>query len=160
MTTTPTLVTTEAQFFLGKRRDMSFAKNGTHHLWSSFMPRRSEIKTAVGMEVYSIDRYPNGFFDAFDPRQEFERWATVKVSEDSPIPEGMELIKVPGGDYAVFHYQGRPSESPQFFQWVFNSWIPEAGFKVDDRPHIAVMGEKYKGEDPTSEEDIYIPIIR
>jgi AraC family transcriptional regulator len=29
---------------------------------------------------------------------------------------------------------------------------------LDQRPHVEVMGEKYKNNDPDSEEEIWIPI--
>jgi AraC family transcriptional regulator len=30
---------------------------------------------------------------------------------------------------------------------------------LDDRPHFEVLGEKYKNNDPTSEKEIWIPIL-
>ncbi|MEN9524835.1 MAG: hypothetical protein RLZZ256_219, partial [Bacteroidota bacterium] len=31
-------------------------------------------------------------------------------------------------------------------------------YLLDERPHVEVMGSKYKNNDPASEEDIWIPI--
>jgi AraC family transcriptional regulator len=36
--------------------------------------------------------------------------------------------------------------------------MTKSAFLLDDRPHFAVMGAKYKSEDPSSEEEIWIPI--
>jgi predicted transcriptional regulator YdeE len=30
--------------------------------------------------------------------------------------------------------------------------------KIDNRPHFEVLGDKYKNNDPSSEEEIWIPI--
>ncbi len=35
-------------------------------------------------------------------------------------------------------------------------WLPNSGYKIDDRPHFQVMGKKYKNGSPDSEEDFYI----
>jgi AraC family transcriptional regulator len=37
-------------------------------------------------------------------------------------------------------------------------WLPDSGFELDNRPHFAVMGEKYKRDDDASEEEIWIPV--
>lgn len=62
------------------------------------------------------------------------------------------------GVFAVFSFKGKPSESRPFFEWVFQEWIPNSAYELDERPHIAVMGERYLGEDPASEEEIWIPL--
>jgi len=36
--------------------------------------------------------------------------------------------------------------------------IRESEFMLDDRPHFALMGDRYKNDDPESEEEIWIPV--
>jgi AraC family transcriptional regulator len=36
--------------------------------------------------------------------------------------------------------------------------LPNLGYTLDDRAHFEVLGEKYKNNDPLSEEEIWIPI--
>jgi AraC family transcriptional regulator len=31
-------------------------------------------------------------------------------------------------------------------------------YELDDRPHFEILGDKYKNNDPNSEEEIWIPI--
>ena len=31
-------------------------------------------------------------------------------------------------------------------------------YTLDDRPHFEILGEKYKNQDPDSEEELWIPI--
>jgi AraC family transcriptional regulator len=50
------------------------------------------------------------------------------------------------------------SEAPAFYQYIFNSWLPGSGYRLDNRPHFAVMGEKYKNDDPNSEEELCVPV--
>jgi len=40
---------------------------------------------------------------------------------------------------------------------MFNTWLPASEYVLGDGPHFAVMGKKYKGEDPDSEEELWMP---
>ncbi len=137
---------------------MSFSDNKTFALWKSFMPRRSEIKNAVGTELYSIEVYRPGYFDDFNPGQSFERWAAVEVKDFGVIPDGMETLTSQEGLYAVFVHKGPASEGPKTYQYIFRTWLPNSGYLLDDRPHFAIMGEKHKQDDPDSEEELWIPV--
>jgi AraC family transcriptional regulator len=64
---------------------------------------------------------------------------------------------LPSGLYAVFDYKGS-SNDQSIFLYIFGSWLPNSGYNLDDRPHFEVLGNKYKNNDPTSEEEIWIPI--
>lgn len=144
--------------FVGKRTVMSFSANTTYELWKEFMPARSKIGNCVGTGLYSVENYPSKFFERFDPHVSFEKWAAVEVTDFSSIPVGMETLVIPAGQYAVFVYKGRAGEGQKIFEYIFMNWLPNSGFVVDDRPHFALMGEKYKHEDPESEEEIWIPV--
>ena len=62
---------------IGKKLSMSFSDDKTFELWSSFMPCRNEIENAVGNELYSIEEYPESYFDNFNPDRHFKKWAAV-----------------------------------------------------------------------------------
>lgn len=143
---------------IGKHLTMSFMENKTFLLWSSFMPRRKEIKTQIGTDLYSLEVFPSGHFEAFDPHKNFEKWAAVEVSDFNEIPSEMEALLIPSGLYAVFIHKGLQSDGPKTYYAIFAEWLPNSEYTVDDRPHFAIMGEKYKKEDPDSEEEIWIPI--
>lgn len=144
---------------VGKHLSMSIANNRTVELWRSFMPERGLISNQADDNFYSVEIYPNlQFFASFNPATEFQKWAAVKVSDDSDIPESMESLTIPEGLYAVFPFKGTPANVPQFMQYVFGTWIPASEYQLDDRPHFALMGEKYKNNDPDSEEEFWIPI--
>jgi AraC family transcriptional regulator len=144
---------------IGNNIRMSFANNKTTVLWQNFMPRRKEITNSIGTALYSIELYGDPeFFRTFSPMKEFEKWAAIQVSNFDSIPEGMNTLTIPSGDYAVFQYKGRPSEAVATHQFIYTQWIPNSEYQLDDRPHFAVMGENYKGEHPDSEEDFWIPI--
>jgi AraC family transcriptional regulator len=143
---------------VGKSTRMSFSNNKTSELWRSFMPRRKEIRNNKGPDFYSIEVYEPLFFKNFDPAREFEKWAAVEVTDFDTVPPDMETFTIPEGLYVVFLYKGPASEGMKFYQDIFGTWLPQSDFLLDNRPHFALMGAKYKGEDPNSEEEIWIPI--
>jgi AraC family transcriptional regulator len=154
----PTITTLPAKKLVGKRVSMSFASNTTTDLWRYFMPRKKEIVTMAGSVLYSLEVYPPGFFDHFDSTALFEKWAAVEVTDWNSIPPDLEAIEIPAGLYAVFVYKGPASRGQDTYQYIFAEWLPKSAYEVDTRPHAAVMGEKYKYEDPNSEEELWIPL--
>jgi AraC family transcriptional regulator len=143
---------------VGKRITTSFSVNKTTELWQSFMPNRKEIKNNIGSELYSIEVYPESHFANFSPANEFEKWAGIAVTDFLSVPHDMETIVIPNGLYAVFIHKGPASNGNETYRYIFTDWLPKSEYTLENRPHFAVMGEKYKHEDPTSEEEIWIPI--
>ncbi|HPE54852.1 MAG TPA: GyrI-like domain-containing protein [Bacteroidales bacterium] len=144
---------------IGKSLMTSFTNDKTEDLWKSFGPFIKNIRNRVGQELYSVDIYNDpGFFAKFDPMKEFEKWAAVEVSDFNDVPDGMDTLLIPDGRYAVFHYKGKPSEAGPVFQFIFGEWLPHSKYEMDNRPYFARMGEKYKGEDPESEEEFWVPV--
>jgi len=142
---------------IGKRITMSFADNKTHELWKSFMPRRKEIKNAVGADLYSMQVYPPMFYANFNINNTFEKWAAIEVSGFDYVPNEMEVFVLAGGLYAVFHYKGSNTDT-KIFEDIFSVWLPNSEYALDNRPHFEILGEKYKNNDPDSEEEIWIPV--
>ena len=137
---------------------MSFMENKTFQLWSGFMPRRKEIKNTVDCNLYSLEVFPQDYFDDFDANRTFQKWAATEVTDFNTLPAEMESLIIPTGIYAVFLHKGPATEAHQTYHSIFAEWLPNSEYTVDDRPHFAVMDEKYKKDDPDSEEEIWIPI--
>lgn len=154
----PVIKSFPEQYFVGKQLSMSFAENRTAELWQSFMPLRNSIPNHKGTELYSIEVYPAGFHEAIDLTRHFQKWAAVEVSSLDNIPDSMESLVSPAGQYAVFRYRGLPTEAMPFYQYIFNQWLPASEYLLDNRPHLAIMGDAYKHNQPDSEEDICIPV--
>jgi AraC family transcriptional regulator len=150
--------TLDKKRLVGKRLKMSLSNNKTHELWHSFMSKKKEIKNNIGSELYSLQVYDPSYFNAFNPDTEFEKWAAIEVTDFGSVPDEMETITLTGGLYAVFLYQGAASAGAKAFEYIFGSWLPNSGYDLDNRPHFEILGEKYKNEDPDSEEEIWIPI--
>ncbi len=154
----PHICSLSGKKLIGKRITMSFASNKTAELWRSFMPVRNAIENIVGPDLYSVQTYPPLFFERFDVNTNFEKWAAMEVSNFDSIPAGMETFELAGGDYAVFVYKGAASQAESIFRYILGDWLPGSGYTLANRPHFEVLGEKYKKDDPDSEEEIWIPI--
>jgi AraC family transcriptional regulator len=154
----PRIETLPEKKLIGKQVLMSISEDKTRELWQNFMPRLKDISSTVGSELYSVEIYPPRFFDAFDPKVIFEKWAAVEVSNLDAVPEGMIVLTLPTGLYAVFLHKGTAKEAAVTYQYIFTSWLPNAPFLLDHRPHLAVMGVRYKNDDPSSEEELWIPV--
>jgi AraC family transcriptional regulator len=155
----PPIITTHPETrLIGHSLTMSLANDRTAMLWRGFMPHRKEIINAVGNILYSMQLYSEDYFANFNPATEFEKWAAVAVFNFDDVPEGMETFIIPKGKYAVFHYKGTPESGAEAFSYIFQQWLPQSEYLLDNRPHFELLGEKYKNNSPESEEEIWIPI--
>ena len=153
----PRIVTITEKKLIGKRLSMSFANYRVGELWKDFMPRRKEINNSLSNDLISMVVYKSNHFLDFKPTNEFEKWATIEVSNFDDVPTEMETFTLYGGLYVVFDYKGLNTDS-SIYQYIFGEWIPNSDYELDNRPHFEVLGEKYKNNDQTSEEEIWIPI--
>lgn len=141
----------------GKKLTMSLQVNCTGELWKSFMEQRHLLTARKGNELYSVQVYPDGYFEKFDPSIEFEKWAGVELATSDSISDEMQKLIIPAGTYAVFHYKGSSLDTT-IFRYIFTEWLPRSEYELDNRPHFEILGEKYKNADLLSEEDICIPV--
>jgi AraC family transcriptional regulator len=151
----PTIVKLPKKLLVGKQLIMSMADNKTGQLWQSFMPMRNTIPQKSGTDLFSLQIYPPDYFLAFDPHTPFTKWAAVEVTEAKNIPEGMEVLLLEEGLYAVFPHTGMGTE---IFTFIFSEWLPSSEYTLANRPHFELLGEKYKQGSDDSEEEIWIPV--
>lgn len=143
----------------GLSLEMSLANNKTGELWRTFSKRKQEVKHAINTDLISLQLYPKRYFEVFNPNNTFTKWAGREVSTFDETPDGMQNLIIPSGYYAVFDYRGS-SQDQRIFQYIFTEWLPGSPYRLDDRPHFELLGEKYRNADPNSEEKIFIPITK
>lgn len=154
----PRIETIPEKKLIGISCSMSLSNNKTPELWSKFMPRKKEIENTIGIELYAMQVYASFSSKGFTPKTIFDQWASVAVTSFDAVPIGMETYIVPAGLYAVFIHKGLPSDFSTTMEYIVKTWFPKSIYTWDNRPHFQVMGEKYKNNDPTSEEEVWIPI--
>jgi AraC family transcriptional regulator len=142
---------------VGIRQRVCLENYDIGNLWKSFLHKRKEISGCFTDELISMAVYSPSYFENFDPSNEFERWATVEVINFEKIPKDLETFVVPGGLYAVFNHSGRGTDH-SVFRYIFQTWLPSSEYVLDNRPHLEILGDSYKNNDPNSEEEIWVPI--
>ena len=132
---TPEIRFTEPFTLVGMNRSMSVLNMPIADLWRAFGSRKHEISNVSDQDSYSIEVYPGlDYFRQFSPANEFQKWAAVRVNSVDNVPDGMEVLEVPEGKYAVFIYKGRSSEAGKFFQELYNNLLPSSEFQLDGHP--------------------------
>ena len=154
----PRIEILQTKKLVGKSLKMSLTNNKTSELWASFSPKIKDIKNKCTTDKISMQVYDASYHTNFNPNNQFEKWATVEVAHFKDVSKEMETFTLNGGKYAVFDYKGSSNDSNTFFQYIFMTWLANSEYQLDNRPHFEVLGEKYKNNDPSSEEEIWIPI--
>ena len=148
----------EEKKLAGRCIRMSLQHNRTAELWQGFMLQRKQMTTGTGDVLYSLQRYDPGYFSAFDPATEFDKWAAAEVSSFEDIPEGMQPLLLPAGLYAVFLHKGAQLTAARSFAYIFGAWLPGSAYELDERLHFELLDARYRNNDPDSEEEIWIPV--
>ena len=148
-----------ARVLVGMRMEMSLSDNRIPEIWRRFMPRRQEIEHRVSEELISMRQHEPGFdIRRFNPATVFHQWAAVEVEKGGKVPEGMEMIEVPEGKYAVFLHRGGPATAGRSYSYIYGEWMPASGYVPAQRPSYEVMGARYGDGGADSEEELWIAI--
>lgn len=129
-------------------------------LWSGFKPRVPEIQGRKNQDFYSVQVFkPGTSFETFNEETEFENWAAVEVNDsESAVPDGLEVLHIPSGKYAVFIHQGLPQDFHKTSQYIYTEWLPNSKFEMRESPHFEVMQPDYSPTDPNAMEEVWVPI--
>ncbi|PCJ66312.1 MAG: GyrI-like domain-containing protein [Bacteroidetes bacterium] len=138
---------------------MTMANNQIFKLWSSFMPRRKEITNAISSDLFAMQDYDSSVaYENIQAQTLFTAWAAVEVSDLEVIPDGMEDIILEPSTYVVFLLKGQQKELQHLMQHIYTEWLPNSKYQADTRVMFQVMGPKYKNNDLSSEEEVWVPV--
>lgn len=129
----------------------------TKQLAQVFMPRRYEVLSRIGKHVFSIQNYGKDFTPA-NPNSEFDKWIGIEVDNTSDIPKGMDSFVISSGTYVVFSFKGSVSELPKQRAYIFQEWLPNSGYQLDQKAHFEILSEDYNKDLQNIKEEIWIPI--
>ncbi len=142
----------------GMREDMSLSNDTTRSLWQRFRSFLVTISEKPPLNFYSVQRYPKDYFKDFDAARIFEKWAAVPADFLVEKADGLNNLIIPEGLYAVFIHRGAAVTARQTFEYIFSTWLPRSNYELDERPHFEQLDERYRNDDPDSEEEIWIPV--
>ncbi|MCK5639028.1 MAG: GyrI-like domain-containing protein [Flavobacteriaceae bacterium] len=158
----PKIIFIPEKKLVGMRLKMSFEEisTSTTKLWQNFMPNRNKIVHKINLDLLSVQIYDSSLnYVDFTPNTVFEKWAAVEVENFNKIPKGMKTMIIPKGNYAVFIHQGLPNTFHKTTQYIFDTWLPNSIYQLDNRPHFEIMRADYNPKDPNAKELVWIPVI-
>lgn len=146
---------------IGISIETSVGNSQAVHAWKEFMPLQKEVPGKKPGTYYSIQDYPEGYLDKFDPHAVFTTWAAKEIDASQEINDGLSSVELKGGLYVTFIHKGTAAEIGQSLGYMYGQWIPENGYRIDtDRKHFEVLSKNYGGPtNPNSQEEAWIPIV-
>ncbi|MGK0223114.1 MAG: AraC family transcriptional regulator [Limisphaerales bacterium] len=153
----PKFVSLKQTLLVGRCLEMSRMQDRTPDLWRSFMPDRNTVSARSGDGFISMQVYPQGPDQVADPQATFTKWAVVEVENFDTATEGTQTYTLQGGEYAVFEHNG-PATDMSTVLYIFQQWLPNSEFELDDREHFERLPEDYSPMDPDAREEFWIPV--
>ncbi len=86
--------------------------------------------------------------------------ACVDIDVDIAEEDNLTKQTIIGGNYAKFIHEGTYDDFKETYSYIFNEWLPESEFQIDDKPCFEV----YLNRDPRKTKpenlktEVYIPI--
>lgn len=61
-------------------------------------------------------------------------FAAMSVDAGTPIEPPLRALQIDGGEYAVLRHLGPYAEMKASYDWLFGTWLPQAGREAADKP--------------------------
>jgi AraC family transcriptional regulator len=95
--------------------------------------------------------------DEHDPRIRYaagQEW----LGPVDEAPPGFELFHLESGTYAVFTHRGPISRISDTVKYIWGTWAQKTDMVLREAPDFELYDERFAGNEPTSELDIYVPL--
>lgn len=109
-------------------------------LWARLQSRIPEITNSCGPAMGVVSRSGKPACVSYA--------ACIQVCDIKNIPEGLDVIAVPAGDYAEFVHEGPVSDLFRACDHIYRSWFPGSGLLMGDGPMVEVYPENFRGNEP------------
>ena len=88
----------------------------------------------------------------------FEYVAGFPVTKAEDVPEDFVVRHVPEHTYAVFAHKGDLPSLPMTYQYIYETWLPQSGYRLADKIDFEYYDADFKNFAPESVFYIYVPI--
>jgi len=83
----------------------------------------------------------------------------ISVPEDTEVKGEIGKIKIPGGEYAIGHFEISVDQYKDAWNTMYGGWLPESGYQCDDRPCFELyLNNPKEHADGKQIVDIYVPV--
>jgi len=122
-------------------------------LWGEFSILRDSIKNQANLkEAFGYDTWD----EKIQETGEFTYIAAVEVTDESGVPDGMEIVRIPANRYAVFTFELKLM-GDNIVQEIYSKWLPESGYQMCDDYDFEYYDEAFH-DHPDALVHFYIPI--
>lgn len=85
---------------------------------------------------------------------------TVPKNFDKTGHGEIQFKKLEGGQYIVHHFYDTPEKLSEMYKYIFEEWLPERKYSVDESRYTLEFNLNNPAEDPDgkSKVDLYVPI--
>ena len=146
----PQIVNKPAFTIVGLRLETQPMSAEIPQLWQTFGPRMDEVPNVVEPHV------SYGLMEMDEAQNRLIYMAGLAASDATNVPAGMTSWQVPATTYAVFETT-LPAIGDTFV-YIFDTWLPTAGYRQVAGPHFERYGERFDPGDPASTLEIYVPV--
>lgn len=85
--------------------------------------------------------------------------ACISVPQETPAEGEIGRMTIPGGKYAVAHFEISPDQYGDAWNAVYGGWLPESGYVPDDRPCFELyLNDSEQHPEGKHIVDIYAPV--
>ena len=121
------------------RRVVGVGHQGAYNQIGPAFRRLSELVSQAGLWPQAIE-FLGVYLDnsAEVPEVDLRAMAGIAVSDDLPLPEGMQQMRLAGGRVAVLRMQGPYEGLPAAWDWFYGGWLPQSGEVRRDAPSLEV----------------------
>ena len=83
----------------------------------------------------------------------------ITIPEHTKVDGEVGKMTIPGGSYAIGHFEIDDNEYEDAWNYIYGSWLPDSGYQPDDRPSFEQFNNDPK-EHPEGKHivDIYMPV--
>lgn len=139
---TPRLLSMNQAICAGLREDIEMPRDKERipELWSRLQSSIPEIKNICGPAMGVVSGSAKSGCVNYA--------ACVQVADTNSLPENLDIITVPAGDYAEFVHEGPVSELFRTCDNIYRSWFPGSGLLMGEGPMVEVYPENFRGDEP------------
>ena len=157
----PAFQTKNAFKIVGVERYTANGIPSIREAWAEFAKRSDEIKHVISPGAYGIEDYSRDFDMNKGGFPKYYYIAGYEVTELADIPGGMTGKQIPSANYAVFTYHGPIEGLHEFFEYIYEKWLPASGYSMD--PNLSLDFEHYPEQvmDMNNAQiEIWVPITK
>jgi len=136
-------------YSIGEKKEMTLvgmkyygnnSNNEIKSLWEEFETRIGEIENRINVDKdYGYDTWT----EEINTTGKFIYFACVEVSDDSCIPDGMELINVPSNKYAIFKVDKETPNFDKVVQSIYKEVMPKEGLKMNGDYDFEIVDDQH-----------------